>query len=64
MVRVRYLGIVLVIAGLWASSWGVWSSFNRQKPIDLLGSAMAPLGVVVLVLGGVLIAVPQFFSGC
>ena len=55
-----YLAIFFLLFGLWAASWGMWASFNRKPPINLLGAVMAPLGVVLALLGGVLFFVPDF----
>jgi hypothetical protein len=52
----------MIMFGIWASSWGVWATFNRKHPISLLGGVMAPLGVALVVLGGVLMFVPGFFG--
>jgi hypothetical protein len=55
-----YLALFVGLFGLWATSWGVWASFNRRPPIDVLGAVMAPLGVVLTLLAGILLFVPDF----
>jgi hypothetical protein len=58
----RILGVIIFLFGLWAASWGIWASFNRRRPIDLLGNVMAPLGIGFLILGGILVFVPNFLG--
>ena len=57
-----FLAVLLLIFGLWASTWGVWASFNRPRPHDLLGSLIALLGVGALGVAALLFLHPGFFT--
>lgn len=63
MSLMRLLGALMAVAGLYGSVWGLWATYHRRPPIDRLGSALLPVGVVVMILGGILLFVPCFFSG-
>ena len=54
------VGIALVIAGIVAGGWGVWSAFERPRP--WIGAIVAPLGIATALLGALLIFVPRFFG--
>ena len=54
------VGIVLVVAGIVAGGWGVWSAFEKPRP--WLGAIVAPLGIATALLGALLIFVPGFFG--
>jgi hypothetical protein len=54
------VGAVLVLAGLVAGGWGVWSTFEKPRP--WIGAIAAPLGIATALLGALLIFVPGFFG--
>ena len=54
------VGVALVIAGIVAGGWGVWSAFERPRP--WIGAIVAPIGVATALLGALLIFVPRFFG--
>jgi hypothetical protein len=54
------LGAVLLLAGIVAGGWGVFTAFERPRP--WLGAAVAPLGILCALLGALLIFVPGFFG--
>jgi hypothetical protein len=55
-----FLGGALVLVGGAAAAWGVQASTTRRRPVDLIAALVAPLGVVVALVGGVLVFVPGF----
>ena len=54
------VGLVLVVVGIVAGGWGVWSAFEKQRP--WIGALVAPLGIATALLGALLIFVPRFFG--
>jgi hypothetical protein len=56
----RALGALLVLVGGAGSVWGVVAATARRRPVDLLAALVAPLGLVLALLGGVLVLVPGF----
>ena len=57
-----FLAVLMIVFGLWASAWGIWASFNRPRPHDLLGGLMALVGVAGLALGALLLLHPGFLG--
>ena len=56
------LGVLLGIFGLWGSTWGLWACWHRPRPHDLLGMAVATVGVTALGLGASLVIHPGFLG--
>jgi hypothetical protein len=54
------VGAVLVVAGIIAGGWGVWSAFERPRP--WIGAIVAPIGIAAALLGALLVFVPKFFG--
>ena len=51
------MAALLAVAGLGLASWGTWAAASPRRPLDLVGSLAAPVGVALLaigLLGGVL----------
>lgn len=57
------LYIVMILAGLFSTGWGIWASHRCSGKKSLLGAILAPLGLVIALLGVLLVCVPNFFSG-
>lgn len=58
----RILGLVLLVTGAAASAWAVKLSFERRRPLDVALALAAPLALLVMLLGAVLIFVPGFLG--
>ena len=56
------LHLGMVIIGLIIVSFGFWAIHYRTGFLEKLGGIIAPLGVLITILGGLLLAVPGFFS--
>jgi hypothetical protein len=54
------IGVLMVVAGLGASGWAIVAATTRRRPVDLVAALAAPIGFLVAVTGGMLIAVPDF----
>jgi hypothetical protein len=52
------LGIVLVLAGAAVAGVSLWGVSERGRPRDLLFAALAPLGVLAALIGGVTVLAP------
>ena len=55
-----HLGMVFI--GLIMVSFAFWAIHYRTGFLEKLGGIIAPLGVLITILGGLLLAVPGFFS--
>lgn len=52
----------LVIIGLIMVGFALWAIHYRTGFLEKLGGIIAPFGVVIMILGTLLLAVPGFFS--
>jgi len=59
---ITFLGILLLIFGVWACAWGVWACFNRPRPHDLLGGLTALCGITALGFAAAIILQPGFLG--
>jgi uncharacterized membrane protein len=59
---VNYWHSITIILGIIACFWGVWASFKAQKPVNIVGSILAPIGLLAAIIGTLLLCVPDFFS--
>ena len=55
-----YLGMVVI--GLVMVSFAFWAIHNRTSWVENFGGIIAPLGLLITILGALLLAVPGFFS--
>ena len=53
---------LMIPVGIFGIGWGFWASHNARKPVDVIGSFVIILGLVVAVLGTLLVCIPTFFS--
>ena len=60
MAALRLLGVLLFLAGGGAAGYSTWASYTRSRPRDVLFALLAPLALLVTLLGLVLIFVPGF----
>ena len=60
--RVRYLGVLIYVAGAAATAYATWAAFHRDRPRDLLFALAAPVALLVALLGLVLVFVPGFLG--
>jgi hypothetical protein len=57
------LAIFLVVVGLGLCGYGVTLATGRRRPIDLLGSLLAAVGLAIAALGAGRLLSERFFSG-
>ncbi|HUS66247.1 MAG TPA: hypothetical protein VMZ28_16955 [Kofleriaceae bacterium] len=57
-----FVGVALVLAGGAGTVWGVTAAASRPRPLDVVAALVAPIALVVAMVGGVLIFVPGFFA--
>jgi hypothetical protein len=56
----RILGVIFVLVGGATTVWAVLGSFEKRRPLDVVCAAVAPLALVLALLGGLLLFVPGF----
>jgi hypothetical protein len=54
-------GVTLIVLGLAAAAWGVRAATSHDRPRDLVGALVAPVGVAVAALG-VAALLPGFWA--
>jgi hypothetical protein len=54
------LGAALIVLGSAGTVWSVLASSTRRRPVDLLAALAAPLALMLALVGGVLLFVPDF----
>ena len=57
----RVLGLLLFLSGAAATGYATWAIYERKRPQDVLAAVIAPVSMIITVLGLVLIFVPGFF---
>lgn len=57
----RILGLLLFLGGAFATAYATWAIYERKRPQDVLFAVLAPVAMVVLLIGLVLTFVPGFF---
>jgi hypothetical protein len=60
--HVRFLGVLLFLVGGGATGYATWASYARSRPRDVLFALLAPVALLVMLLGLVLIFVPGFLG--
>lgn len=58
----RLLGILLILLGGAGTAYATWAIYARPRPRDIGFGLLAPVAVVGLLLGLLLIFVPGFLS--
>jgi len=58
---VRVLGALVFLAGGAATAYATWATFQRRRPLDVAFGALAPLALLVALVGLLLVFVPGFF---
>jgi len=59
-VIVAALAWLLVVVGVVGAAWGVWAAFQQPRP--WVGTVVAPLGILLALVGALLLFVPGFFG--
>ena len=59
---VRVLGVILVVTGGVTTAWAVVGAFEKRRPLDVVCAALAPVALLVALLGALLLFVPEFLS--
>lgn len=57
------MGFVLLLLGLSGTVWGTVTATTRRRPLDLVGSLTAAVGVVLAALGALDLLVAGFLRG-
>lgn len=55
------LAVILCLAGIIATGWGVWAAFEKGRSA-VTGAVVAPIGVGLALVGALLLFVPHFFG--
>lgn len=58
----RMLGILLFVLAGGATALATWATYRRNRPQDVLFALLAPVAMLLALLGLVLIFVPGFLS--
>ncbi len=58
----RFLGLLLAVAGAAATAACVTASLSSRRPRDVGFAVLAPLALAVTLCGAVLLFVPDFFA--
>jgi hypothetical protein len=61
-VRVRLLGILLILLGGSGTAYATWAIYAKPRPRDVGFGLLAPVAVLSLLLGLLLIFVPGFLD--
>lgn len=56
------LHLGMVIIGLIMVSFAFWAIYYQTGFLEKLGGIIAPLGLLIMILGALLLAVPGFFA--
>ena len=54
--------MIFVLVGGAATVWAVLGAFERRRPLDVACAALAPVALLVALLGALLIFVPGFLG--
>jgi len=53
--------IMMIIGGINLIGFGLWSVHYRTGSMEKLGAFLAPIGLIIALLGVLLLCVPDFF---
>jgi hypothetical protein len=59
---VRLLGVLMFLFGGAGTAYSVWATYQRKRPRDVLFAVLAPLAMLVALVGLLLAFVPGFFG--
>ena len=57
------MGLVLLLFGVGGTVWGTLTATTRRRPLDLVGSVTAAVGVMLAALGALDLLVTGFLAG-
>ena len=57
------MGFLLLVLGLGGALWGTVTATTQRRPLDLVGSLAAAVGVVLAALGALDLLVAGFLTG-
>ncbi len=60
-VLVRLLGALLFLAGAAGTAYATWATFEKRRPLDIAFGALAPVALIIALVGLLLVFVPGFF---
>jgi|SoiMethySBSTD1v2_1073268.scaffolds.fasta_scaffold239859_3 hypothetical protein len=58
----RIVGVIFVLGGAAATVWAVVGAFERRRPLDVACAALAPVTLLLTLLGALLLFVPDFLG--
>lgn len=58
----RALGILLFVLGGGGTAFATWATYQRGRPQDLLFAVLAPVAMLIALVGLLLVFVPDFFG--
>ena len=47
--------ISIIILGIILIGWGLWAAYNMKRPFDIIGAILAPIGLIITLLGILLV---------
>jgi len=56
-----FIYIIMVVGGISMIGFGLWAVHCCSGRMEKIGAVLAPLGLIVALLGVLLICVPEFF---
>ena len=56
-----YIHLFMVIGGIVLIATGLWAVHCREGFLEKLGAFLAPIGLIIAILGVLLLCVPDFF---
>jgi hypothetical protein len=59
---VRVLGVLIFVLGGAGTALATWAAYHQRRPKDVLFAVLAPLAMLVALVGLLLIFVPGFFG--
>ena len=60
--EVRVLGVALFLLGCAATAYCTWATYHHSRPKDVLFGLLAPLALMIALVGLVICFVPGFFD--
>jgi hypothetical protein len=59
---VRILGLLFFLCGGAGAAFATWAVYHRSRPQDVFFGVLAPLALLIMLTGLVLVFVPGFFG--
>ena len=59
---VRFLGVLLFLLGGAGTAYATWASYAHSRPRDVVFGLLAPVALLIMLLGLLLLFVPGFLG--